>query len=159
MRRLFVLSTSGALLAVLAVVTLHLNVASAASAASPTTSPSLMSAYDLTQFGFDVNASSSTVGAQVDSATAIATAERATGATEPQEVIHSTTARVSPAGPARTVWIVLFLGAWGGDMPAGPAPDRYSTTPLRKTVFDYTGVVVDDQTGAVLYAFMSGHQQ
>jgi hypothetical protein len=130
------------------------------SAPAPSVTPSpLVSHYDLTQLGFDANAPLTISGAQIDSGTAVAIAEQSIDST-PVQVIHSRIARVSPAGVGRTVWIVVFAARASDGNAPGPAP---AVNPpgqeISKAVVDYTGVVVDDQTGAVVQTFKGGHQQ
>lgn len=67
---------------------------------------------------------------------------------QPVQVLHGQAPRIADEA-ARSVWIVLYAGgspepgaAWGG------SPD---------SVVDYTGVIVDDQTGEVLRGFGVGH--
>ena len=74
------------------------------------------------------------------------------GRTEaPWQVLHGSASRIEQDAD-ETVWIVVFLG--GDPPPGGPmSADAPAVT------VDYTGVVIDDQTGEVLRAFGKGHWQ
>jgi hypothetical protein len=62
-------------------------------------------------------------------------------------VLHASV-RVIAAEPDRSAWVVLF---GGGDLPVLGPPGR---SPLPVVARKFTGVVVDDATGAVLTWFM-----
>lgn len=160
MKKHLIFPAAVALVVAVAVVALRFDTTPARAVSLSTAPSSLVSAYDLTQLGFDVNAVSTIGNARVDSGAAVAIAEHETGATVPQEVIHATTARRWLTEPIHNVWIVVFAGAVMGGFPAGPVQEEGSNVQtLRRPVVDYTGVVVDDQTGFVLYTFKGGHQE
>ncbi len=68
---------------------------------------------------------------------------------QPWQVLHGRASRIAEE-PSRAVWIVVFLG---GDPPPG-GPMGVSTAPV---TVDYTGSVIDDQTGEILRSFGKGH--
>jgi hypothetical protein len=81
---------------------------------------------------------------------AVATAREITGLTPPRESFRVLASPTSDE-PRRTAWLLLFEGG-PGPISAGPPDGAYS----RRFATDYTGVLVDDQTGVVLRWFQGG---
>jgi hypothetical protein len=114
----------------------------------------MMSAAEQEQFGItsanDVTADPSAVtpAPKVSASEAVKIAATHVGFQQANARILHGTARPIAAEPDRSVWVILF---GGGDLPVLGPPGRPPQPVTQRT---FTGVVVDDVTGAVLTWFM-----
>ena len=108
---------------------------------------SVISQQEWAKLGFSFSSTTTVPTASVGEDQAITIARGQSGMTVPLQAVHGKAS--SSFVPGRSVWIVLFRG--GHQTPAGPILQP-GETPVTMTV-SYTGVVIDDQTGAWLDTF------
>ena len=109
---------------------------------------SVLSGYDQDQLGFHIRPiPAGTRPAAVSGNAALATASAALGrSAESGQVMH-VLAAPDASSPEKTVYVVIVQG--GGQMPGGPEGNGLHDVA-------YWGVVIDDQSGAVLRMFATG---
>jgi hypothetical protein len=153
------------LIGVLAAVSaMLLAVASIAGGAQPGVPFEAISDYDLTQLGFDlkpVPAAEKPAKILPEQASEIA-AMHAFGQTpaeakaaHPDPEVKRAYGRAFDDEELRTVWVVVYPGGEAEDVPWGPV-GQDGTRDGPAWVPDYTGVMIDDQTGEVLVRFRGG---
>jgi hypothetical protein len=82
---------------------------------------------------------------------AVATASRYFGRSDaPSLVLHAQAWRIADE-PLRIVWVVIFEGG------SPPVPDGPTGMPRRVVTVEYTGAVIDADSGELLRTFGRGH--
>ena len=129
-----------------------LNTARPAEASSTVQTSSIVAADQLGAHGIELRAPAAVADAALISADAArGTARGLVGAGKDPEETYRVLASKTYFGPKRTAWLFLFSGG-SGPVSGGPPEGADSRT----FTVEYTGVLIDDQTGKVIRWFKGG---